>query len=302
MKKSTKPTFALIINFASGSEKDNEQCKKIQQMFRKKNVHVDIIKVEEPGLLNQTIEKTIAKNYSTIIAAGGDGTISAVASKLMNTKITLGVLPLGTMNNFAKTLEIPQELEEAITTIISHQTTQVDVASVNEKYFINNSNIGVYPYLVKHREHEQEKGKPKWLAVIFAFLRIIFHYPLLELTFKIKDEKIIRKTPIVFIGNNKYHLTPQNLGKRKNLHRHILSIFITKTADRKSFFFLILKIIFGQLEDETLMETFLLKEIVINNKKPTLLVSIDGEQMPMKTPLKYQIHANALTVIIPNPT
>ena len=80
-----------------------------------------------------------------VVAAGGDGTINAVAAAIVDADKALGVLPFGTMNHFAKDLNIPLDFDGAIETIVAGHVTRVDVGDVNGRIFVNNSSLGLYP-------------------------------------------------------------------------------------------------------------------------------------------------------------
>src|SRR5206468_9364651 len=102
-----------------------------------------------------------------LIVGGGDGTISAAASALVGTETRLGILPLGTLNHFARDLDIPTDLDEAARLIASGKERRVDVAEMNGRIFINNSAIGLYPQMVVDRDLQQRRlGRSKRLAMI----------------------------------------------------------------------------------------------------------------------------------------
>ena len=91
----------------------------------------------------------VENGASIVVAAGGDGTISAVASGLIGSPATLGVLPIGRLNHFAKDLKIPLDVKKAVATIAARHMVSIDVGTVNDRAFINNSSIGIYPNLVE---------------------------------------------------------------------------------------------------------------------------------------------------------
>src|SRR6202043_1680424 len=98
---------------------------------------------------------------SIVVAAGGDGTVSGVAAGLVGTPATLGVLPVGTLNHFAKDLGIPLSLEKAVATIAAPRVGAIDVGRVNERVFLNNSSIGIYPNIIEAREELRRLGHRK---------------------------------------------------------------------------------------------------------------------------------------------
>src|SRR6476661_7433687 len=108
---------------------------------------------------------------------GGDGTISAAASAVVGTETVLGILPLGTLNHFARDLGIPADLDEAAKLIASGKDRRVDVAEMNDRIFINNSAIGLYPLMVRDRDVQRKRlGRSKRLAMIVASVRTLARF------------------------------------------------------------------------------------------------------------------------------
>src|SRR3954447_8883537 len=125
-----------------------------------------------------------------VIVGGGDGTISAAASALIGTKTRLGILPLGTLNHFARDLGIPTDLNEAAKLIAGGKQRRVDVAEMNDRIFINNSAIGLYPLMVIDRDVQRKRlGRSKRLAMIVASARTLARFGHQRLTLTVNDEK-----------------------------------------------------------------------------------------------------------------
>ena len=118
-----------------------------------------------------------AAEIDAVVVGGGDGSIRTVASVLAGTNVPLGILPLGTLNHFAKDLGIPLHLKEAAQVIAKGKTRAVDLAEVNGETFINNSSIGIYPYIVLDRERRRAHHKlAKWMAMVPALFRVLKHF------------------------------------------------------------------------------------------------------------------------------
>src|SRR5438105_40244 len=140
-----------------------------------------------------------------LIIGGGDGTIAAAASALAGTGTALGILPLGTLNHFARDLGIPTELDGAAKVIVGGTGRRVDVAQMNDSIFINNSAIGLYPLIVVARDLQRRRlGRSKRLAMLVASLRTLARFNHQRLTLTVNDEKARVDTPLLFVGNNNY--------------------------------------------------------------------------------------------------
>jgi diacylglycerol kinase family enzyme len=235
-----------------------------------------------------------------VVAGGGDGTINTVASILVGSNIALGVLPLGTLNHFAKDLNIPLELEAATHNIIAGHAIQIDVGEVNGRIFLNNSSLGLYPTMVIHREKQQERlGRRKWPAFVWATLTMLRRYPFMNVRLSTNDQELIRRTPFVFIGNNEYLMDGFNIGVRGCLDAGQLSLYVPHRTGRLGLLRLALRALFGRLREAKDFDALCTKSISIETHRKRLHVAIDGEVTLMDTPLHYRVRPGALRVIVP---
>ena len=232
------------------------------------------------------------------MAGGGDGTVNAVANELIGTSLTLGVLPLGTLNHFAKDLQIPQDLEGSARNLISGRAVPVDVGEVNGRIFLNNSSLGIYPRIVRHCE-EQKKGRNKWVAFAEASISVLEHYSLLRVRLRVDGKELSRRTPLVFIGNNKYEMEGLNIGERRRLDAGELCLFVANGARRVDLVRLAFRALFGRLHEASDFDLLITNQISIETRRPQTSVSTDGEVNQMNTPLNYITHPGALRVIVP---
>ena len=236
----------------------------------------------------------------TIVAAGGDGTISAVAGALAGTEKTLGVLPVGTLNHFAKDLKIPLELPEAIRTLSAGNVATIDTAEVNGKTFINNSSLGIYPRIVANREAQQEKlARGKWPAALWATAHAFRRFPFMDLRIQLEGRKVAQRTAFLFIGNNPYEISGFHLGGRERLDRGQLGLYQTHRTGRFGLLRLALHALVGQVQQAADFDAFTVEEATIESSRPRLLVATDGEVNWMETPLRYRIRPRSLRVLVP---
>lgn len=271
--------------------------------FVHEGVTVDIRLVDGPGLqkaASRALAEAERGDIDAVIAGGGDGSIRAVASVLAGTSVPLGVIPLGTLNHFAKDLGVPLGVEEAVATIASGQTRVVDLGEVNGEIFINNSSIGIYPYLVIERDRRRARdGVAKWMAMAPAFVRMLRHFPRQRL--RISAEGLARpyRTPCLFVGNNEYGVELFTFGRRPRLDAGRLWFYVVKPRTPLAFFWMVCRMCFGRIEEARDLDRFELKEAEVGARASRLPVALDGEVSLMLTPLRYRSRAQALRVIVP---
>src|SRR4051812_6063599 len=150
----------------------------------------------------QAIQRARRGEIDAVAVGGGDGTVGSVAGLAAGSGVPLGVVPLGTLNHFAKALGLPLDLDGAAAAIAAGAAREVDVGEVNGRVFINNSSVGVYPYMVAERDRRMAaEGRRKWAAMTLAFLRMVRRFPRRRLTVRVEGWTAPCRTPLLFVGN-----------------------------------------------------------------------------------------------------
>jgi diacylglycerol kinase family enzyme len=291
-------TIAVIINDKSGGGLKAASALEIIKTF---NQDVLIIPVNKFPTIDECVQEALRQGVTCIVAAGGDGTVSCIAGSIVkqNSDVKLGILPLGTFNHLAKDLNIPLDIQQAFEIIIKGNTKLVDIGKVNNTYFINNSSLGVYPQLVKEREILQQQGISKRTALFKAIIEVFKKHSSITIHFKVQGRKVHKKTPFVFIGNNKYQISGLTIGSRNELDQGTLCICMIRHVGRWRLVALTLKALWGSVQHEKDFNVIGLQECTIQSTKNVLLVSHDGEITPMHPPITFKIVPKALKIIVP---
>lgn len=292
----------IILNASAGSGGQEDARAALAEIFAAESdmqAHISLARSGEE--IVALARRAVAdKDVQMIVAGGGDGTVNAVAAELVGTDKTLGVLPLGTLNHFAKDLRIPLDLEGAARNLIEGENFKVDVGEVNERIFINNSSLGLYPSIVRHREKQQERlGRGKWFAAAWATVEVFRRYPLFSVRLSADGQEFRRRTPFVFIGNNEYQMDAFNLGARSCLDAGQLSLHLTRDIGRWGLLRLAASALIGRLREARDFDALCTKEVWIETRRTRVRVATDGEVTIMRSPLHYRVRPAALRVIAP---
>src|SRR3954447_17194811 len=212
---------SVIINEHSGATAVDTGVR-IQELFAAQGTKVRLERVRHGGDLSARARQAASRG-DTLVAAGGDGTVNAVAAVAVETGATLGVVPSGTLNHFAKYLRIPLDPAAAVETVVAGHVQMVDVGEVNGRIFVNNSSLGIYPRMVWERDAEQRRGRRKAVAFAIAMLRTWRNYRTIAGQLLIDGAAHVVRTPFIFIGNNQYVAEGFNLGARTSLDEGRLS-------------------------------------------------------------------------------
>jgi YegS/Rv2252/BmrU family lipid kinase len=293
MKNGNTHNAAVIINPNSGTSRPPAE---VAELFASRGVSVQLFEEENPV---KAASRADSEGFGTLIAAGGDGTVSAVSSIAVRSDRTLGVLPVGTLNHFAGALGIPSDLEEAVAIVAGAKTKQVDIADVNGEFFINNSSLGLYPAMVVQRRTEEKRGFSRWMATIRAGLLTWLRLPTLDVRLTVQEARINRTTPLVFVGNNEYQMEGLSAGARNSLTDGVLFVSIAHATSRMDVLRIAFGALFGQLKDMEEFDAFSTTEAVVESRRNLVRVSLDGEVRLMRSPLHYRIHPARLRVLVP---
>jgi diacylglycerol kinase family enzyme len=284
----------LLNPAAAGAGTLNEE---IAALFRAAGSDARIIELER-GQDPAEAARAAGARASIVVAAGGDGTVSRVASGLIGTPAMLGVLPLGTLNHFAKDLRIPLDLEQAVATIASGRVGSIDVGLVNDRVFLNNSSIGIYPSIIEVREELRRLGHRKWAAFALATFRVLRRHRGVLVRIEADGRHSTRRTP--FVGNNEYEVDGIRLGSRARLDGGRLFAYLAPRVRARELPMLLASALLGRIRQSGAFEIVPAAELWIDTPKARRVrIALDGEITTMITPLHYRTCPAALRVLLP---
>lgn len=290
----------VIVNSTAGTGCPPDWTERLKEKFGAAGLAADLRLVRHGADILSTVKAAVAGGAGIVVAGGGDGTVSAVATGLVDTGVALGVLPMGTLNHFAKDLGIPLEEDAAIAVIAGGRRLDVDAGEVNGRIFINNSGLGLYPDIVRDREQRQRRlGHGKWRALLAASIDAARRYPVLKVHVDVDGQTLVRRTPFVFVGNNEYTMEGFEIGARAALDRGNLSLYLTQRMGRFGLLRLAVLALFKRLDQARDFDVLTAREFTVRTGHKQLRVATDGEVTRMETPLHYRVRPGALRVIVP---
>lgn len=259
----------------------------------------EIIQVS-PRDMTQAARAAIARGAGRVVAAGGDGTISAVAAAVARTGVELAVIPAGTFNHFARDHGIPMDARAACHVAHSGRVSEADVAWVNGRLFLNTSSVGVYANYVRVRER-LEPRLGYWLASLAAMARSFARVRPFNLWFETAEVQRPYVTPLAFIGVGERELKLPTLGNRVQNGRTGLHVLIVRGRTRAR----LVVLAFAAASRGTRhvsrtphLDGYLVDHCTIEQKHST--VAIDGEIVTMDSPLRFEIGRDALRLVVPD--
>lgn len=290
----------VLINCSAGTVDNREGLsERITQAFAKAKVDAEV-ELIEGGKCEIRCRTFADRGTELVVVGGGDGTLSAAASALAGTKTALGILPLGTLNHFARDLALPLKWKEAVDLIARRPERSVDIGQMNDRIFVNNSAIGLYPLMLIDRDLQRMKlGRTKRRAMMVASFRTLWRFGHERLTLTINDEKARVDTPLLFVGNNRYRTDIAAAGRRESIDEGFLSVYVMRKKTRRGFIAASIRALFNRARDDDMVRVERVERLRVTSRRASLAVSLDGEVVRATPPLDYRIRKQALRVIAP---
>lgn len=189
----------FIVNPISGKGKHNITREFLEGHFPKTSFRIEIDYSQYKKHAITLTEKAIAQQPDIIVACGGDGTISEIASQLVNTPIKLGVIPVGSGNGLASNLDIPRDVQKAVAIIKKQKSVAIDSGKVNQYCFFSNMGLGIDAMIIKKYE---STNKRTLSAYVNASLKASSQYKPQKAILRYNDKEELVDPFLLFISNS----------------------------------------------------------------------------------------------------
>jgi diacylglycerol kinase (ATP) len=297
-------TWFLIVNPNAGNKNFKKSWNKIKYLLKLKNIQYSFAITQYTKHETILIKEVIKKGYRNIISVGGDGTLHHVVNGIMTqryiktSEIKLGIIPLGTGNDWIKTYNIPNSIEKSIDIIKKNSTIFQDIGCITlqngkKEYFNNLGGIGYDGYVVKNLNYLKKIGS---LAFLLSGLYSLFSYKKTKYSISIKNKTIQEKCLMIIFGICKYSGGGLRITENPNPTDGLLDITIVKDI---SFFDVLInlpKLYNGTIVHHKKVDNYKVKDVkIINNYNS--IIEADGEIIGNDS-LNVSIHDKAVQFFI----
>lgn len=294
------PRICVLLNLSAGRKRAAGEHDDLMEMFRAKGAPADKRELTKGDDVGDVVREVLQEDYDIIVAAGGDGTIAGAAAAMKGAKPAFGVIPFGTFNYFARSLNIPEEPERAVDAIVNGAPKSLRLATLNDVVFLNNANFGVYPNMLAEREATYSRWGRSRIAAYWAVLTTLTRLPKpLALSIKTPDARLNVRTPVAFVFNNAFQLREMGLEGVACIEEGKFAVLVSRGRGRwgliKNGFALVL----GQATRGDDFSLICAEEVEITASRKALRVARDGERQRMKGPYRFRLHHDAIRVMAP---
>jgi len=291
----------VILNERSGDHAEGDRRARISALLDEAGIASKIAVPDGEEDLVVFARKALERSGAEmLVAAGGDGTIAAVAAASHDAGVPMGVIPQGTFNYFARGLDIPEDMDGAVEVLATGQLHDMPLGEVNGEVFLNNTSLGVYPLILQRRESIYNRWGRSRLAAYWSVLLALtgFRRPLkLRLTLDGREVKL--RTPLAFVAKSAYQLERFNLDGADAIRDGHFALFTAKGERSIDLVRTALKLAGGSAQNGSDFDLQIARDITIETGHKRTLVARDGEKAMMKTPIRVRLRDAPLRVMVP---
>ena len=296
----------IVINAGSGHHNSDDEQAVMARVFTQAGREFEFLAVDTPDQIDEVARHAVRQAKAqggVVVAAGGDGTINAVARAVLGSGCPFGVLPQGTFNYFGRVHAIPQETEAAARALVGASVSPVQVGQVNGRLFLVNASLGLYPQLLEDREAwKQQFGRSRLVAFVSGMASLLQTRSQLHLQIESAGQVAALRTPTLFVGNNRLQLTRVGIAEKdaNAVVNGQLAGVVVRPIGTLALFALLLRGLLGRLGDADNIHSFSFRRLTVTPRgRRRVKVATDGEVNWMQAPLVFEVADQPLLLMVP---
>ena len=304
--------IVVLYNPAAGSSNPQHVSAEIEGLLKAAGRDFEVITVSDPSALSDAAiacAMRASRSNGVVVAVGGDGTLNTIARAAIAAECEFGIVPMGTFNYFGRALGISSSVERAVEVLITGQVRRLQVGWVNDRLFLVNASLGLYPRLLEEREEAKRQfGRSRVVAIAVGLIGVCREYVRLNMRLKWEGQAEEVCTSTLFVGNNRLQLERVGLHEAASLRHGLLVGIYPRSTDLGSQVGLALRGSLGQLGDADQVTSFVFRELIVERasqrrgagRRNRVKVATDGEVQWMALPLRFRVATDALAMICPS--
>jgi len=302
------PLF-ILLNAGSGAAETDERRTAIEDVLQAAGRRFHLELIDDPEGIDAQARALAARTRDEggiLVAAGGDGTINAVARQAVEHGCPFGALPQGTFNYFGRTHGIPQHLTDAVHALLRASIRPVQIGTVNGRIFLVNASIGLYPKLLEEREHDKKQyGRSRFVAALSALKTLVLPHRRLRLSLEAEGKAFHLRTSTLFVGNNRLQMEQVGLTDvTPDVADGELAALAPKPVGKVRMFLLMARGALGMLADTDDLVAFGFRRMTVRTPlygRRRLKAAVDGEVLHLTAPLQFEALEGKLLLLVPGP-
>ncbi|MFY1983787.1 diacylglycerol/lipid kinase family protein [Achromobacter xylosoxidans] len=297
-----EPLF-IVLNTGSGRGDAQALQDIIRRVLDEAGRRFQLMPVDDPSRLVATAREAVAlarEAGGIVVAAGGDGTLNAVAGQVLGQGVPFGILPQGTFNYFGRRYGISQDTEAALRGLLGGELRPVQVGLLNGRLFLVNASLGLYPQLLEDREAYKQRFGRSRLVALWSGLVTLMRAPR-QLSLQLDYEGRVRdlRSPTLVVGNNRLQLEHIGIDPAELDRGHLVAM-AARPVGTLALYGLLLRGLFSRLGEAEHVVSFAFDRLMVSIRgRRRVKVAMDGEISWMDTPLEFKVSDTPLPLVVP---
>jgi len=298
--------FYIVLNAGAGHDEAETTCDVIADVMTAAGRVHEILRVEDASRLSEIAGQAVVKaqrNNGIVVAAGGDGTLNAVAQATLGSGCQFGVIPQGTFNYFGRAHGISSDAAEAARALLSARVGPVQVGLVNDRIFLVNASLGMYPQALDDREEQKRRhGRSRLVAAWAALLTILQGYRPTRIRLEHEGRTHELRTLTLFVSNNRLQLEQVGLDESEIVEDGTLVAIVLRPVPTLTLLWLVAQGAMSNLGHARGVQHFPFSRLTVttsSRRVRRLKVATDGETAWMNTPIEFRVAAEPLLLLKP---
>ncbi len=302
---SGREPFFVVMNAGSGSRDSDGIRETIASAMAAAKRRHDLLVVPDGSDLIEASERALRlaqEHKGIVVAVGGDGTLNAVSQVVLGSGVPVGVLPRGTFNYFARNLGIPQDTTGALRGLLDAVIRHVNVGLVNDRVFLVNASLGLYPQLLEDREaFKQRFGRSRLVALWSALVTLLKGHRPLRLQIDSDGASWQLRTPAIVVDNNALQLEHMGLEQSVEPAHNRLVAMTSRPVGTLALYRMLLRGLLSRMdEDENVISFgFDTMRVRLGPGHRRIKVAMDGETSWLRSPLVFRVANQRLPLLVP---
>lgn len=297
--------FFVVLNRRSGSSDARATEETIRDTLDKAGHPYQLFCARHPRELGERAGQAVEaarEQGGVVVVAGGDGTINAVVQAVLPSGLPLGVLPQGTFNFFGRCQGLPiGDAAEGVRGLFDAREVPVQVGMVNDRVFLVNASLGLYPRLLERRELDKRRfGRNRLVALVSGLRALLGDYPDLRLSLSEDGRQEVRRSTTLVVGDNRLQLESIGIPEAEALTRGALVGIVLPPLPRWRMILAAVRGLFGHLGEVERVDSFAFTQLQVTlPRRRKLKVALDGEIIYLPLPLRFRVAPQPLRLLVP---
>ncbi len=305
MKTSHDMPLFVLLNGGSGADRAARRERIIRKVFEDAGQQHEVTVIEDPSNLPsiaRDLAQTAAQRGGAVIVAGGDGTINAAVGRVLDTGAVMGVLPQGTFNFTGRNQGIPEALEDAVQALLEAHVSEVQVGAVNDRLFLVNASLGLYPKVLEDREaFKQQLGRSRAVALLSGLVSLLRRRDRFHLDVTCDGEGMQQAACTLVVGNNRLQLEDIGLANADAVDHGSLVGIAVEPIGPLQLLLMAARGMLGMLGDDMHARNFAFTDMRVSTGHQThVKVALDGEICRLRLPLHFRVEPRPLRMLVPD--